>query len=136
MKTEAAGCVEHLTRSDRVGYHVDKVIRKKRCRKRIRIQLRRPENLQVVSGTLQQLFDSCKRVFKGPGTVPSSMDVQSLCRILGKHHFYMYNCLIRIILIDLETMYVRISGITICRGCGFCLESRIYYTIYVSRFTS
>lgn len=82
MKIEAAGCVEHLRRSDRVGYHVDKLIKKKRFRKRVRIQLRRPENFQVVSETLQQVFDSCKRVFKGPGTVPSSADVQSLCRIL------------------------------------------------------
>ncbi|KAH6802543.1 hypothetical protein C2S51_033989 [Perilla frutescens var. frutescens] len=83
MTIEAAGCAQQISRSDRVAHHVENLIKKKRFRqKRVRIQLRRPQTLQVVSGTLQQLSDSCKRVFKGPGTVPSATDVQNLSRIL------------------------------------------------------
>lgn len=81
MTFEAAGFVR---RSDEVGHHVDRVIKKRRCRKRVRIQLRRPENAPLVSGTLQRLFESCQRAFKGPGTVPSASDVQNLSRIIGK----------------------------------------------------
>ncbi|KAI3443389.1 hypothetical protein Pfo_000054 [Paulownia fortunei] len=79
MKIEAAGLAEQIKRSDTVG-HVAKVIKKKRCRRKVRIQLKRP--VQVVSRTLQMLFDSCKQVFKGPGTVPCASDVQKMCHIL------------------------------------------------------
>lgn len=81
MTIEAAGLVEQIKRSGTVG-HVDKVIKKKRCRRKVGIQLRRP--VQVVSRSLQQLFDSSKQVFKGPGTVPCASDVQNLRHILGK----------------------------------------------------
>ncbi|KAL4302592.1 hypothetical protein GQ457_10G014440 [Hibiscus cannabinus] len=33
---------------------------------------------------LRQLFDSCRQVFKGPGTVPPHSDVDKLCSILDK----------------------------------------------------
>ncbi|KAL6560148.1 hypothetical protein OROHE_006386 [Orobanche hederae] len=79
MTIEAASLVEKLKRSDTVG-HVDKVIKKKRCGRKVRIQLKRPA--QMVSATLQKLFDSCKHVFKGPETVPCAGDVQKLCHIL------------------------------------------------------
>ncbi|XP_057778855.1 plant cysteine oxidase 2-like [Salvia miltiorrhiza] len=75
MTVEAAGFVR---RSDEASHHVDKVIKKRRGRKRLRIQLRRPSN----AGTLQHLFHCCQTLFKGPGTVPCASDVQNLCRIL------------------------------------------------------
>lgn len=84
MTVEAAGFMERVRRSEGVAHHVDGVIKKKRFRKRVRIQLRRPENLREDSGTLQRLFDACSRVFKGPGTVPSDSDVRDMCHIIGK----------------------------------------------------
>ncbi|KAK4396724.1 Plant cysteine oxidase 1 [Sesamum angolense] len=81
MTIEAAGLVEEIRRSDRVGL-VDKVIKKKRCpRKVVRIRLRRCPQVDHPT-TLQKLFRSCRNVFKGPGTVPSPTDVRKLCRIL------------------------------------------------------
>lgn len=32
---------------------------------------------------LQDLYVSCKEVFKGPGTVPLHQDVKRLCHMLG-----------------------------------------------------
>ncbi|KAL3644131.1 hypothetical protein CASFOL_012063 [Castilleja foliolosa] len=61
MTIEAVRLVEKLQRSEKVG-QVDKAIRKKRCKRKVRIQLRRPIS------ALQELFDSCKHVFKGPST--------------------------------------------------------------------
>jgi cysteamine dioxygenase len=79
MTIEATGLVEQIKRSDRVG-QVHKAISKKRFRRKVRVQMRRP--VQVVPRTLQKLFDSCRQVFKGPGTVPCPADVQKLCHIL------------------------------------------------------
>ncbi|KAL2575750.1 hypothetical protein GLYMA_16G037600v4 [Glycine max] len=69
---------------ERVGHvnkvsYVRRVIAKKK--KQLYRRLRRPE--LSVSKTLQQLFDSCREVFKGPGTVPSPQDVQRLRHILN-----------------------------------------------------
>lgn len=69
---------------ERVGHvnkvsYVRRVIAKKK--KQLYRRLRRPE--LSVSKTLQQLFDSCREVFKGPGTVPSPQDVQRLRHILS-----------------------------------------------------
>ncbi|GFP91791.1 2-aminoethanethiol dioxygenase [Phtheirospermum japonicum] len=75
MTLEAVSLVEKFQRSETVG-HVDKVIKKKRYRRKVRIQLRRPIS------TLQEVFDSCKQVFKGPSTVPCAADVQKLCHII------------------------------------------------------
>ncbi|KAL5547194.1 hypothetical protein UlMin_006881 [Ulmus minor] len=78
---EGGGLVEparnHKARQvSRVGY-VRKMIEKKKCRRRIR-------KVQVpkVPIRLQELFLSCKEVFKGPATVPLPQDVQRLCGIL------------------------------------------------------
>ncbi|KAI9093702.1 hypothetical protein K1719_027151 [Acacia pycnantha] len=72
-----AGLVEHGR--DRVG-HVNKVgyrfIGKKRK------PYRRVRRSPTVSKARQELFVSCRDTFKGPGTVPSSQDVQKLCHIL------------------------------------------------------
>ncbi|KAF5187345.1 plant cysteine oxidase 2-like [Thalictrum thalictroides] len=54
----------------------NKIIRKKKCTKTKRIH--RPE----ISISLQKLFIACKDMFKGPGIVPPSPDVQRLQRIL------------------------------------------------------
>ena len=67
--------------SIRIG-HVNKVqyvkrdIKKRKCR-------RMKRSVPVVPMALQELFVSCRDVFKGPGTVPLPCDVDKLCRILG-----------------------------------------------------
>ncbi|KAL2320499.1 hypothetical protein Fmac_029468 [Flemingia macrophylla] len=68
---------ERVGHVNKVGY-VRRVIAKKR--KQLCRRVRRPE--MSVSNTLQQLFDSCKESFKGPGTVPSATHVQRLQHIL------------------------------------------------------
>lgn len=66
--------------SIRIG-HVNKVqyvkrdIKKRKCR-------RMKRSVPVVPMALQELFVSCRDVFKGPGTVPLPCDVDKLCRIL------------------------------------------------------
>ncbi|XP_020208760.1 plant cysteine oxidase 2 isoform X4 [Cajanus cajan] len=69
---------------DRVG-HVNKV----GYGKRVIVKKRKPYHRRVhkktipkVPKALQELFLSCRETFKGPGTVPSSQDVQKLCHIL------------------------------------------------------
>ncbi|KAE9465745.1 hypothetical protein C3L33_02356, partial [Rhododendron williamsianum] len=54
---------------------VHKMIKKKRCKKRA-------NRTQADPMGLQRLFVSCREVFKGPGTVPCSSDVQKMCHIL------------------------------------------------------
>ncbi|KAA0041769.1 plant cysteine oxidase 2-like [Cucumis melo var. makuwa] len=67
--------------SNRIG-HVNKVqyvrrdFKKRKCRK-----IKRPP-IPVVPMALQELFVSCREVFKGPGTVPLPCDVEKLCCIL------------------------------------------------------
>lgn len=63
----------------RVGYVKNSIIGKRKCTRRIK---RRPAQA-VVPMALQELFLSCLDVFKGPGTVPPTHDVQKLRRILG-----------------------------------------------------
>ncbi|CAA0818752.1 Plant cysteine oxidase 1 [Striga hermonthica] len=83
MSVEAANLVERFERQDKVkvmGVVHNKVVKKKRCRRKVRIQLREPA--RMASTTLQELFDCCKHAFKGPGTVPSPADVQRLQLII------------------------------------------------------
>ncbi|KAF7149109.1 hypothetical protein RHSIM_Rhsim03G0051000 [Rhododendron simsii] len=58
-----------------VNGNVHKMIKKKRCKKRA-------NRTQADPMGLQRLFVSCREVFKGPGTVPCSSDVQKMCHIL------------------------------------------------------
>ncbi|GMI88850.1 hypothetical protein HRI_002554300 [Hibiscus trionum] len=44
----------------------------------------RPHKKTKDPKVLRKLFDSCKEVFKGPGTVPPDSDVHKLCSILDK----------------------------------------------------
>ncbi|PSS01678.1 Plant cysteine oxidase [Actinidia chinensis var. chinensis] len=70
-----------VEKSRDVNGHVHKIIRKKKFKKRAN----RPPQVAaaaVVPVVLQRLFESCRDVFRGPGTVPSPGDVQKLCRIL------------------------------------------------------
>lgn len=80
---EAAGLVEQrrdgVEHAKKVGYAHKIIKRKNRCKRRS-VQRYAPK----VPSVLQELFLSCRDVFKGPGTVPSPFDVQKLCRILGK----------------------------------------------------
>lgn len=71
------------TRRDAVGHspkigYAGRVVKKKPCRRKIR------RALPMVPMALQELFVSCKQVFKGPGTVPSPADVKRLCDILDR----------------------------------------------------
>ncbi|BBH06950.1 Protein of unknown function D [Prunus dulcis] len=58
--------VSRVGHASKVGYHVSKAITKRKCGKKIKHS--------VPSTVLQQLFVSCRQVFKGPGTVPSPHD--------------------------------------------------------------
>ncbi|TXG66393.1 hypothetical protein EZV62_007668 [Acer yangbiense] len=79
-----AGLVEQRRDGVVVEHHhvskvrcANKLIKKKRFNRRI------PRSLpQEVPMVLQELFLSCRDVFKGPGDVPAPCDVQKLCRIL------------------------------------------------------
>ncbi|KAJ4721307.1 Plant cysteine oxidase 2-like [Melia azedarach] len=81
MTMEAAGLVEQrrdgVEHAKKVGYAHKIIKRKNRCKRRS-VQRYAPK----VPSVLQELFLSCRDVFKGPGTVPSPFDVQKLCRIL------------------------------------------------------
>lgn len=82
QRREAMGNV-----SKRIGYvanHHRSMKKKQRQRRRIQ----RP--FPKVPMALQELYDSCKDVFRGPGTVPSFDDVQKLCNIIGEffHQFF------------------------------------------------
>lgn len=74
--------MNQIRRPGAVG-HVDRVIKKNRFKRKVRIALKRP--MPRVSMTLQRLFESCREVFRGLGTVPSPRDVKKLCHILGEH---------------------------------------------------
>lgn len=72
------GCEKRVRHVSRVGY-AKKVIGKRKCKSR---RIKRVE-VPKVSVTLQDLFFSCRHVFKGPGTVPLPNDVLKICRVLG-----------------------------------------------------
>lgn len=64
---------------NRVGYiSSSRVIRKKRCIRKVK---RRGPPIPTV---LQELYEACRDIFKGPGTIPPPEDVQRLSRILGE----------------------------------------------------
>lgn len=74
--------VSRVGHASKVGYHVSKAITKRKCGKKIKHS--------VPPTVLQQLFVSCRQVFKGPGTVPSPHDVHNLCSILGMFSKFSY----------------------------------------------
>ncbi|XP_058105813.1 plant cysteine oxidase 2-like [Magnolia sinica] len=63
--------------------HVEKIIRKKCCRKRKK-RCRKRAKRHVPLTVVQKLYNVCRQVFKGPGTVPPPEDVQKLQLILDK----------------------------------------------------
>ncbi|KAJ6309433.1 hypothetical protein OIU77_015232 [Salix suchowensis] len=65
---------EPAARVHKVGY-ANRAIKKKRCKR-----TRRGES--TVSVALQDLFVSCKQVFKGPDSVPLPQDIKRLCNLL------------------------------------------------------
>ncbi|KAL4354228.1 hypothetical protein GQ457_06G016860 [Hibiscus cannabinus] len=72
--------VKHVN-NNRVRY-ANKTIKKSNkssCKK-----MRREVVFPRVPEVLQQLYVSCREIFKGPGTVPPASDVNKLCKILDK----------------------------------------------------
>ncbi|KAJ7971944.1 plant cysteine oxidase 2-like [Quillaja saponaria] len=61
--------------ANKVGY-VHKIIKKKKSSRRIK------RTLPLVPKALQELFVSCRDIFKGPSTVPLPQDVKELCHII------------------------------------------------------
>ncbi|EEF36683.1 conserved hypothetical protein [Ricinus communis] len=62
----------------KVGY-ANRVIKKRKIKRRV---TKRFESKAPMA--LQELYLSCKEVFKGPGTVPLPRDVERLCHLLDK----------------------------------------------------
>ncbi|XVF30733.1 hypothetical protein REPUB_Repub16aG0083900 [Reevesia pubescens] len=62
--------------------NVNKTIKKNRSYKKRKYEAVVPR--PRVPKVLQELFVSCRQVFKGPGTVPPASDVNKLCSILDK----------------------------------------------------
>ncbi|XP_075638610.1 plant cysteine oxidase 2-like isoform X1 [Castanea sativa] len=75
-------CRVGVGHNNKIGY-VKKVISKKRkLMRRIIKQAAAAVPIMPMSLQLQQLFDSCLDVFKGPATIPAPNDVHKLCTIL------------------------------------------------------
>ncbi|GLT87446.1 hypothetical protein SLE2022_055280 [Rubroshorea leprosula] len=72
QQRRGAAAVRHVNRVRYVNTNGISKKKKKRCR----VGRRRP--------VLQDLFLSCREVFKGPGTVPQPSEVMKLCQILDK----------------------------------------------------
>ncbi|KAJ6854925.1 plant cysteine oxidase 2-like isoform X1 [Populus alba x Populus x berolinensis] len=66
---------EPVAQVHRVGYANRAMIRKKRCK-------RTKKCASTVPMALQDLFVSCRQMFKGPDTVPLPEDIKRLCNIL------------------------------------------------------
>ncbi|KAM2565163.1 hypothetical protein TB1_007825 [Malus domestica] len=73
--------VGHASSSSKVRYQVKQGIRKRKWSRKIQhpLSLAPPS---TVPTPLQHLFDACRHVFKGHGTVPLPHHVHKLCRIL------------------------------------------------------
>ncbi|URE25552.1 2-aminoethanethiol dioxygenase [Musa troglodytarum] len=81
MKVEASdGEEEKRSGTKRNG---ERLVRGRRCRRRNRWRVT----------AIQRLFLACKSVFKGPGTVPESADVEMLHFLLGSMHIKSYDWL-------------------------------------------
>ncbi|XP_021282688.1 plant cysteine oxidase 2-like [Herrania umbratica] len=84
MMVEAGGLVEQRKDTMTMRHvnskvrYVNKTIKKLRCKKRKRPVVPRVPRL------LQELFVSCREVFKGPGNVPPPFDVDKLRSILDR----------------------------------------------------
>lgn len=101
--------------SNRVAYISNsKVTRKKRCIRKVK---RHPP-------ALQELFDACQGIFKGPGTVPPPEDVQRLSRILGESN----RSFVRLSFWHLSTSSKTVSGSVKARSLPLYLR-RIPVTI-------
>lgn len=88
MTMEAVEVTEFVRdRKDLIREVKDKVIRKKRCRRKM---IRKSIGEVTPILTLQKLFLSCQAAFKGHGTVPSSNDVNNLRRILGQSNSFLF----------------------------------------------
>lgn len=100
------GLVEH--RREIIGHVNGKVIKKRKVRRRSSSSSITP------SKSLQRLYSFCKQVFKGPGIVPASQDVQNLCHILGENVFPLYYCFYPLIICVS-------SFLILCGYDSFCL---------------
>ena len=91
---ESGGVGRHCSRvgvgvghKNKIGYVKKGIIRKRKWMRRI-IKQAAAVPIMPMSLQLQQLFDSCLDVFKGPpATIPAPNDVHKLCTILGTLFF-------------------------------------------------
>lgn len=77
--------IKHVS-TNKIRY-VSKIIKKNRSYNKNKKIDQASEAVAVnprVPRVLQQLFVSCRQLFKGPGTVPPASDVNKLCNILDK----------------------------------------------------
>ncbi|KAE8731722.1 Plant cysteine oxidase 1 [Hibiscus syriacus] len=91
MMMDAGGCVEQGKNIITAAKHVNNRVRyaNKTIKKNNRStssckKMRREAVFPRVPEVLQQLFVSCREIFKGPGTVPPASDVNKLRGILDK----------------------------------------------------
>lgn len=78
--------IKHVS-TNKIRY-VSKIIKKNRSYNKNKKLDQASEAVAVnprVPRVLQQLFVSCRQLFKGPGTVPPASDVNKLCNILGEY---------------------------------------------------
>ncbi|KAK8589827.1 hypothetical protein V6N13_088640 [Hibiscus sabdariffa] len=71
--------VKHVNSRVRYANKTIKKSNKSSCKK-----MRREVVFPRVPEVLQELYVSCREIFKGPGTVPPASDVNKLCKILDK----------------------------------------------------
>ena len=91
---ESGGVGRHCSRvgvgvghKNKIGYVKKGIIKKRKWMRRI-IKQAAAVPIMPMSLQLQQLFDSCLDVFKGPpATIPAPNDVHKLCTILGTLFF-------------------------------------------------
>ncbi|KAE8721176.1 Plant cysteine oxidase 2 [Hibiscus syriacus] len=90
MMVDAGGCAEQGKNIMTAAKHVNNRVRyaKKTIKKNNRSssckKMRREVVFPRVPEVLQQLFVSCREIFKGPANVPPASDVGKLCNILDK----------------------------------------------------
>lgn len=93
---------EPVAHVHRVGY-ANRAIRKKKCK-------RTKKCASTVPMALQDLFVSCRQMFKGPDTVPLPEDIKRLCNILGRFLYLMVFILVPFVYFFSNALYHSLTG--------------------------